>query len=94
MPDYIKKTFDLPADVVDQLIVGSDLAHISKRAFLIQAINNEFARVDTDGDYHDIAVPDVPEATESVRGMRGGEFVGNKSGGWRKLGRRWYRTAS
>ena len=92
MPDYIKKTFDLPADVVDQLIVGSDLAHISKRAFLIQAINNEFARVDTDGDYHDIAVPDAPEATESAHRDEG--WSGGYSGGWRKLGRRWYRVAN
>ena len=64
--------------------MGSDLAHISKRAFLIQAINNEFARVDTDGVYHDIAVPDVPEATEDAP----------IDGRWTRLGRRWYRVAN
>jgi len=66
LPDYIKKTFTLPADVVDLLLLGSDIAQVSKRAFLIQAINNEFARVDTDAVYHDSIVPDVPEATESA----------------------------
>ena len=47
MAHYIKQTFDLPGYVVDQLILGSDLAHIPKRAFLIQAINNEFVRSGT-----------------------------------------------
>jgi len=41
MADYIKQTFALPPDVVDQQVRGSDMAEASKRAFLIHAINED-----------------------------------------------------
>ena len=72
--DYLKKTFDLPVDMVDQLARGSNIARIPKRAFLIQAINNEVARVED----QDVA----PEAPEDY------PTDDSYSSGWTRLGRR------